>query len=212
MMRQGRRTVSAARHLQENYLIYVAVFVALTAGIAAGALSVRQLSEDQVSELNRVFFSFVDYLSGEHALNHTVILQRSLLQNGLLVLLFWLCGLFFFGFLFSLGLVFYRGFCLGFTVGFLAGQNALQGMVFATAAVLPQNLLYVPAIVLAGVLSTAVSLRLLRRRLRRQPAPAGNDLLQYTLVVLLLAVFFAAGSLVETMVTPVLMRAVVTVF
>ncbi len=211
-MRQGRRTVSAARHLQENYLIYLAVFLALTAGIATGALSVRRLSEDQVSELNEVFTNFVDYLSGEHALNLTVILQRSLLQNGMLVLLFWLCGIFFFGFLFSLGLVFYRGFSLGFTVGFLAGQKALQGIIFATAAVLPQNLLYIPAVVLIGVLSVAVSLRLLRRRLRRHPAPAGNDLLQYTLAVLLLSAFFAAGSLVETMITPALMRAVVTVF
>ncbi|NLM46596.1 MAG: stage II sporulation protein M [Firmicutes bacterium] len=211
-MRQGRGTVSVARHLQENYLIYLAVFLALTAGIVTGALSVHRLSEDQVSELNEVFANFLDYLAGEHALNHTLILQRSLLQNGMLVLLFWLCGILFFGFLFALGLVFYRGFSLGFTVGFLAGQKALQGMVFTAAAVLPQNLLYIPAILLTGVLSAAMSLRFLRRRLRRQPAPAGNNLLQYTLAVLLLSAFFAAGSLVETMVTPALMRAVAGFF
>ena len=139
-----------------------------------------------------------------------LILRRSLMQNAKLILALWLCGNVFFGFIPALGFVFYRGFTIGFTVGFLAGQNALGGILFALGAVLPQNILYVPLTMVIGVLAVSLSLALLKRRLTRKNIPYGSYLFHYTVAMLVAAVFFAAGSLVETVITPVFMRAVVS--
>ncbi|NLM52564.1 MAG: stage II sporulation protein M [Firmicutes bacterium] len=209
-MRQRRKT-RFFHHLQENIKVYLFVFIFFTAGIIAGSLSVYWLAAEQVEELNQVFFSFVDYLSGQKPLNQMLILKQSLLQNGLFLLLLWLCGNLFFGFIFVLGAMFYRGFTIGFTVGFLAQQNGLAGVMFAAAAVLPQNLLFVPAAVVAAAFAFSFSWLLFCRRFGgRQNFAYGESLLQYTFVLVLAGVFFVAGSLVETMVAPVFMRLTVS--
>src|SRR5690554_1193127 len=102
IMRQRRKT-RFFHHLQENIKVYLFVFIFFTDGIIAGSLSVYWLAAEQVEELNQVFFSFVDYLSGQKPLNQMLILKQSLLQNGLFLLVLWLCGNLFFGFIFVLG-------------------------------------------------------------------------------------------------------------
>ena len=177
-------------HLQENIKVYLLVFILFTAGIIAGSLSVYWLQAEQVEELNRVFFGFIDYLSGQKPLNQILILKQSLLQNGLFLFILWLCGILFFGFIFVLGAMFYRGFTIGFTVGFLARQKGFGGVMFAAAAVLPQNLLFVPAAAAAAVFALSFSWLLFCRRFGgRQNFAYGESLLQYSFVFLVTGVF-----------------------
>ena len=110
-----------------------------------------------------------------------------------------------------MALLFYRGFAIGFTVAFLARENALQGMLFAAAAVLPQNLLYVPASLLAGACAFIFSVLLLRRRFTGRNFPYGWYFVQYTLLLLFAAALLAAGGVVESVITPVFMQTVASV-
>jgi stage II sporulation protein M len=197
-----------AGHMREQFSLYLLVMLIFTAGVVFGALSVRLMGEAQIRELNDYFFSFVDFLvEGQH-LDQGLVLQRSLLQNGMFMLVLWLSGTVFFGSLFALGSVFYRGFTIGFTVGFLAEQTAMQGVVFAMAAILPQNLIYVPVTLVAAVMSVSLSAMLFRRRTHRKDFPFGSYFLQYTLAMLIAVLALVAGSLVEAAITPVFMRAV----
>jgi stage II sporulation protein M len=79
---------------------------------------------------------------------------------------------------------------------------------FAAAAVLPQNLLYVPASLLAGGGAVIFSVLLLRRRFAGKMFPYGPYFAQYTLFMLLVAVLLAAGAAVEAVITPVFMQAI----
>lgn len=199
-----------AEHIREQFGMYILVLLIFVVGVTVGALSVRVMTEGQASELNAYFYSFIDYLTEHQPVNQTLILQRSIQQNSVFILVLWLCGTVFFGFIPALTAIFYRGFMIGFTVGFLAEQNALQGILFAVGAILPQNLVFVPVTVLAGVLSASFSLMLLRRRMTKKIIPYGSYFFQYTLAMLVAALAFAAGSMVEAMITPVFMRAVVS--
>ncbi|MDW7652172.1 MAG: stage II sporulation protein M [Bacillota bacterium] len=199
----------ASGHFREQFGLYLLVFFILLAGIVAGAFSVRMMEESQLNEINTYFYSFIDGLTEQQPVNTSLILQRSLLQNGSFILALWLCGTVFIGFIPALCLVFYRGYTIGFTVGFLAGQN-MGGILFSLGAVFPQNIIYVPVTILAGVLAVSFSLMLLKRRVKGKLIPFGAYLFQYTLAMLMVVFLFAAGSLVETTITPVFMRAVVS--
>jgi len=199
-----------AEHIRSQWFLYLLVILFFTVGVVAGALSVRLLDEGQSRELNEYFYSFVEYLAQQQPMSQSLILQRSVSQNGIFVIFLWLCGVVFFGFIFALGAILYRGFTIGFTVGFMAEQNTMQGILFAVGAVLPQNLLFVPFTVMAGVLSLSFSLMLLRRRLTRKQIPLGPYFFQYTLALFLVALAFTVGSLVEAMITPVFMKAIVS--
>jgi stage II sporulation protein M len=198
-------------HFRDQFLIYLLVIAVFTLGVASGALSVRLLAEDQVSELNHYFFGFVDFLAEQQPVNYSLILQNSLLHNGKFLATLWVCGNFFFGFAAVLILLFYRGFTIGFTVGFLAEQNALRGVLFALSAVMPQNLVYIPVSLLAGVAAITLSMLHLRRRFGGKQFPAGAYLIQFTFLMLAAVAFLAIGGLIEALITPVFMRAMVAV-
>ncbi|MCL4462663.1 MAG: stage II sporulation protein M [Firmicutes bacterium] len=199
-----------AEHIRSQWFLYLLVVLIFTAGVVAGALSIRLLDEVESRELNEYFYSFVEYLAGQQPMSQSLILQRSVLQNGTFILVLWLCGVVFFGFVLAFGVILYRGFTIGFTVGFMAEQNTVQGILFAVGAVLPQNLLFVPLTVMAGVLSVSFSLVLLRRRMTRKQIPLGPYFSQYSLAMLVVALAFTLGSLVEAIITPVFMKAVVS--
>ncbi|HZK25421.1 MAG TPA: stage II sporulation protein M [Oscillospiraceae bacterium] len=209
-MRQGRQ-YSISEHLQENKGMYFLAMIIFTIGIAAGALATRLLTIEQIAELKQIFFNFLDYLTLQEPLNQTMILRRSLLQHGIFLLIIWLSGNLFFGILLAMGCIFYRGFSIGFTVGFLVQQSALPGILFALAAVVPQNIVYVPLTLVAGVFAMSSSLTLLRSRLRKQSLPYGSFMMQYSVLVLILGGCLLVGSLIETMITPVFMRAVASI-
>jgi len=198
-------------HVRAQPVVYGLVVLAFTAGVTGGSLAARLLDEGNLRELNEYLFGFLDYLAGQQPVDQALILQRALLQNGIFVVALWLCGNLFFGFTLVLGLLFYRGFTIGFTVAFLARENALRGMLFAAASVLPQNLLYVPASLLASGCAVIFSLLLLRRRFAGKSFPYGAYFAQYTLLMLVAAALLAAGGAVEAVITPVFMQAVATV-
>lgn len=209
MWRRLRETL--VEHVRAQLTVYVLVCLVFAAGVTGGSLSARLLDETHLRDLNQYFFGFLDHLAGRQPIDQALILQRALLQNGKFILALWVCGNLFFGFAFVLGLLFYRGFAIGFTVAFLARENALQGMLFAAAAVLPQNLLYVPASLLAGACAFIFSVLLLRRRFTGRNFPYGRYFVQYTLLLLFAAALLAAGGVVESVITPVFMQTVASV-
>ena len=208
-MRQSFQN-NVADHVREQFGIYLLVIFIFIMGITVGAFSVRTLGEGQVKELNEYFYGFLDSLTEQQTMNQGLVLQKSLIQNGKYILALWLCGVVFFGFLPALGFIFYRGFTIGFTVGFLAEQNAMRGILFAAGAVLPQNLLYVPVTMVAGTLAVSFSLMLLRQRLLKRSIPFGAYFFHYSLAMFVVGLVLATGSLIEAIITPVFMRAVVS--
>lgn len=208
-MRQSLQA-AVAEHIREQLPIYILTTFLFTAGVAAGAVFVRLLPESQVYELNQYFFSFVDFLLAGKPVNQTLILQKALLYNGIFIALLWFFGNLFFGFVPVLALLFYRGFAIGFTVGFLAQHNFMHGIIFALGAILPQNLVYVPVSILAAVCAVIFSFMLLKRRMTGKAFPYRLWFVQFSLLMLLGMVLLAAGGLIESFITPVFMRAIVT--
>lgn len=199
-----------AEHIREQFPVYMLTLIIFTAGVALGAVSVRMLPESQVHELNQYFFSFLDYLLAGKPVNQALVLRKALWQNGVFVAFLWFFGNFFFGFVPVLGLLFYRGFAIGFTVGFLVQQNFMHGILFAMGAILPQNLVYVPVSILASVCAVIFSFMLLKRRMTGRAFPYRSWLLQFSLLMVLALALLSAGSLIEALITPVFMRAIVT--
>ncbi|MCR3923408.1 MAG: stage II sporulation protein M, partial [Firmicutes bacterium] len=79
-------------------------------------------------------------------------------------------------------------------------------------AILPQNLIYVPTTIVAGVFAVTSSLAIFRSRFQSKSLPAGGPFfMQYVILILLLGVCLAVGSLVESMITPVFMRVIISI-
>lgn len=191
-------------YLRRNWFVYFIVTVFFAAGVVFGALAVRNLNVDQIGELSSYLNSFLEKVGDTPLKDRS--LKLFLNENLYTLVAMYVLGLSVIGLPLIPVVVFTRGFIIGFTVGFLAREKAVKGMIFAFVSVVPQNLLLIPAILIAAVLAVNLSLLLLRHRL----AGAGNSLLRptglYTLFMLVLVAISGLAGLCETYITPVFIK------
>jgi len=172
--------------------------VLLITGVGFGAMLVLVLTPEQrdylLDELR--FFSV-----HEGAMGADVSLWTVLGDELRTLLLLWVLGLFCIGFPVILSLVFTKGLTVGFTVGFFVQQWPGKGMVLAGVSVLPHNLFFVPALVLAAAIGIRFSLILLGLLFRRDALKLRDEWGRYNGVMALVGAVFLVGSLVEVFVT-----------
>ena len=174
-------------------------------GFAAGVLYMALFGRSIVHEttlLSRYFFSKyqqVEFASGELFL---YILKSRMSAFTLL----WLTGFTFFGTAASLLALAWVGISLGITMTTAAMKLGFSGMLICLASGLPQLILYVPA---AAWLLRKIS-EMSENRERRNSRYSGGrgQLLSYLLVWLLGFFLFFLGSLLESYVNPLFLRAV----
>lgn len=175
------------------------------AGFAAGVLYMALFGRSVVHEttlLSRYFFSKyqqVEFASGELFL---YILKSRMSAFTLL----WLTGFTFFGTAASLLALAWVGISLGITMTTAAMKLGFSGMLICLASGLPQLILYVPAT--AWLLRKISEMSENRERRSSRYSGGRGQLLSYLLVWLLGFFLFFLGSLLESYVNPLFLKAV----
>lgn len=210
--------LNVSRYLRDHSSLFVFTTVLFFIGILFGAIVVGALSEDQATSLSNALHSFFKALdldaTGTSASEITWHSVASFLKTTGLM---WILGLSIIGLPVIVILIFMKGFVIGFTVGVIVSQFHAKGVLFALAAILPQNLIYVPALIICGVAGVSFSLGLVRSRFTHNPQPrtvSGGSVLyrsflSYTGLVTCIAVAMIVAAFVEGYISPALMRAVI---
>lgn len=188
-------------------LLFVSLFFLL--GIVAGTLAVQLLSGDQANSLVQYLDSFLNGLHNQ-PIDNQLLAERSILNNLQVVLAIWFLGLTVIGIPLIVIIVFLRAFVFGFTVGFLVEKKAWQGIAFACFSILPQSLLFIPALILAGVAAVSFSLFLIGGRSPTRTGRLSGRFVSYCLFMLFLSAVAAAAGLVEAYITPVFIKLLAT--
>ena len=100
--------------------------------------------------------------------------------HGKWLLAVWLLGVTVVGAPFVLVLDFLKGVLIGFSLGVLVQAYGWKGMLFALAAMVPGNLLVLPALLFASVSSVAFALHVFRYRLMQPSGSLREPLLAHT--------------------------------
>lgn len=190
--------------LRQNWPSYFFIAAVFILGLAAGVLGAQAIGAEQYQELSLFLDQFLQQ-AGVIEVDSAQALKATLYNDLILVLAVYLLGLTVIGIPVMLGIIFIRGFILGFTLEFLASAKSLQGLLLACAAILPKNILLIPALLMAGVASLSFSL-LLARRFFNSKVQIWPSFVVYSGLMLLLAVFSAGAGLLEVYVTPVLVK------
>lgn len=115
---------------------------------------------------------------------------------------FYLLGLSLIGVFFIPILVFFRGFILGFTIGFLMKEFSFYGILLVLILVIPQNLFLLPVLMTAGVTGVSFSLSVVTHYLSQRPFYLLKALFDYHLLFLLLTIPLILASLIEVFLLP----------
>lgn len=190
--------------LRQQWFVYFIVLAAFALGLAAGSAGVGKLPIEQAELLQLEVERFL-LQAGWLEIDYSLAARDVLLNDFILLAAIYLLGLTIIGIPFVLVILFIRGFALGFAIDFLITGESVQGTVLVLAAVLPQNILMVPALLLAaaGAVSFAC---LLAKRFHNSNIQVWPGFIAYSGVMIVAAVCFACAGLLEVYLTPLLIK------
>jgi stage II sporulation protein M len=185
-----------------NYLIYIFMILFLVMGIIFGALGIKALAPEQLANLNKYIDNGFQNIGNQ--VDYQATAKQAIWRNISTVFKIWFLGLTVIGFPLILVIIFTKGFVLGFTVGFFLEKKTLAGIGIILLSIFPQNLLHLPAIIIAGSSATAFSIYLLKGRGER--VALSSFFLRYSLIMFIITCVMVIAGLVEGYVIPVTLK------
>lgn len=179
-------------------------FLGVSAGIFTELMMSGAEKESMISYLDKYFL-----LTNPNDLSFWDIFMKSAGNNlGLLFIMF-LSGITAIGFPAALVALIYKGMALGFSAALLIESMSFKGVAIVFTSMVPQNLIIIPAIVLAGVAALNVAFHTISNRkfgIRKSLAENSGS---YVFINLVLAAAILGGCLIESFVSPLLTRLIV---
>lgn len=209
-----KKKPSALSHSFQEYMksqgsLIIFVTVLFMMGVIFGAVLVNLLDPSQKEGLLNYLGFFFQGLSEDAIADSKVAFQHSLGDHLKTIGLMWILGLSVIGIPILLVLLFLKGLVIGFTVGFLVHQMSWQGLWFAFVAVVPQNLLIIPAMIIITISGIRFSISLFKNRLIHHRGAIYPHFVSFSLLVTGMAVVMLFSSVFEAYVSPVLMKEVI---
>lgn len=187
------------QHINENRWQYYILILLFVLGIIAGNYPITYL---EAGVKNHLLDLIDNYLRSGLTDTITVSFWAAAFINQLKsLLIIWFLGLTVIGLPLILGIIFVRGFSLGFTIGFLVQEKAAAGILIALLSIIPQNLVYIPVLIVWSVIAMNFSIYLVKGR-SAMNLSLGKSLAIYTSLLMVSSAILLAGSLIEAYLSP----------
>lgn len=187
-------------------LILCIIFVL---GIIAGTLCVKTLTDNQKTDLINYLSDFFKVLGDNQDLNKTQMFLQLLIDNAKIFALVFILGLFSIGIFLTPSLLLFKGFILGFTIGFILDELYLMGFLFSLFVIFPQNILYIIGLIYSALISTMMSRQIYisKKRYKISVRPKKNlqQTIYYFSSLLIGFAITAFGCAIEAYIIPVFM-------
>ena len=195
---------------KKGYFFIVLIMFCL--GLSFGLYTVKYMGPADKNDLIAYFTSFAKALNND-PINYGSLLFEVIKKNILIILPIILFGLAFFGGPVILIIDLLKGFILGYTFSFIATAFDGKGIGLALISIIPQNLIYIPCIIGLSIIGLSMSTESFKRRFFNKKNK-GDSLFSYGLLkkLVIILIMFVVGILVETYVSPSLIKFVATKF
>lgn len=198
--------------LQQNKLYYLFILLFFCIGIVLGVYTVKYMNISDKSDLSNYFTSYINSLT-KSSTNYGSILLSVLKKNITIIIPIFLMSFLFFGGPIILILDLVKGFSIGYTFAFLLTTYNNKGFGIAFSSIIPQNLIYIPCIILLSIISLNLSVEKFKKKFNKGVWGGGFKSLSNMLVPLgLVVLFFSLGIIIETYLSPNLIKFIVIKF
>ncbi|KUK10716.1 MAG: Required for dissolution of the septal cell wall [Clostridia bacterium 41_269] len=193
------------RHIQGNKYLYILIVFFFILGVAAGSYVVELLNSQQVSELINYLDKFFSGFA-QWNVDPSLIVQRTIINNLKIILFFWCLGLTVIGVPLILLIISFRGFVMGFTIGFLYNQKSIYGLIIALLAIVPPSIIYLPATIIGAAVAITFSYWLIRGRSRGMNGSILQQFIAYNFIMLVISIFAALAGIIEAYLSPTFIK------
>jgi stage II sporulation protein M len=175
-------------------------------GIVLGIYAVKYMGEFEKGNLAAYLTSFSENISSGDFQYSSMLLD--IIQNNLpIILAIWFLGLTMVGIPIILIIDVVKGFTIGFTLSFLIKSFGTQGIGIVLLGVLPQNLIYIPCVLFSSVIAMEFSLNILKDKMNNHWLNSiWMRIASYSFVFIAIFITMCLGFVVETYITPNLVK------
>ena len=184
------------QHIKDNIKAYLFTACILLIGITLGVLFVNNLKETQLQEIQSYINEFISELKDGSSIDNGKLLQNSIRNNLILALILWFVGSTVIGIPIVLGIVAYRGFCLGYTVSALIAILGVgKGTLFFASYMLLQNIILIPSTLALAVSGIKLYKSIVKDKRREN---IKIEVIRHTLFSALILALLIFASIIET--------------
>ncbi|HQA50182.1 MAG TPA: stage II sporulation protein M [Syntrophomonadaceae bacterium] len=187
------------QHIRNNRWQYLVISLVFFIGLGMGTQKVAGLEGGVRDYLGEMIDNYLQ--EGQEAPIYGVsIFLAAAATQGKTVLAIWFLGLTIIGVPLILAVVFLRGYALGFTIGFLVHQKGGAGIIMSILSILPQNIVYIPFLIIWSVIAVNFSAYLVGRN--PGGVSLGKALVNYSLLLAVFLAMFMTGAFIEAYLSP----------
>lgn len=171
-------------------------------GVILGAIFINSLEMDNKLKISN-HFSWIFSSLSEQEYRSLDVFKISLISNIRIVLIIWGLGLFTIGVIIIPLIIAWKGTAIGFTVGFLVKELGFKGFLFSLTSLLPHYVIILPGFIAIGAVGISNSIK---SRKSRGKKAYQRDLIDYSILLLMLFVVILFGCFIEGFFIPFILK------
>lgn len=200
-VRKRKNSIKEAilRHLYDNIKLYLIVIIILVIGITVGVVFINNINADGATEIKNYITDFINQIKQGYRVDTGELLKKSLSDNLILIVIMWLLGSTVVGIPIVLGIVLFRGFCIGYSVSaIIASLGVQKGILFFLTTMFLQNLIFIPVILCMTISCIKLYKSIMKDR-RRENIKV--EIIRHTLVSIMLGLLLIIAAFIESYVS-----------
>lgn len=190
------------KHIQNSIWLYILSMLCLCIGIVIGIYSVKYMAGTDKNVITD-FLNHFNSNSASYSIDHKTLFIETLKSNMPIIISIWFLGMTMIGLPVILAIDILKGFTVGFTVSLIINSFGMKGVLFSFLTVIPQNIIYIPCIIFASVISMKYCIMIFKNKSGSYNNHnfTGN-FGSYSVIFLIISVIMAIGFLYEIYITP----------
>ena len=196
------------KYIKNNSKEYILAILIFLIGLFIGVMFVNNCSEDKIKIIDEYILQFEEKFKQIEKIDTNTLFISSVKNNVLLAIELWIAGTTVIGMPIVLGIILYRGFCLGVTISSISVTLGVgKGIVFSVCTLGLQNLFFIPAIITIGVSSIKLYKSIIADRRKEN---IKMQIFSHTIISLVMLAVLIFSSFIENEISVSLLKLIIT--
>lgn len=201
-------TSNLNEHIKNNFWLYMTSLLCICVGAVIGIYTVRYMGNFEKNDLLNYLVNFSNSITAD-SVKYKTVLFETIKNNIPIILAIWFLGLTIIGIPVILIIDGIKGFTLGFTISFIIKGLGIKGITLVLLGILPQNIIYIPIVIISSVVAMEFSIMMLKDKVNKQwTINVSTKVATYSGAFLFMSLIMFIGFLTEAYLTPNLVKLV----
>lgn len=183
------------KYIKRNSKEFILTSLIFIIGLFIGVMFINNCSEDKSNLILEYINKFSDEFKQIEQIDKRTLFVNSIKSNIILTIALWFAGTTIIGMPVVLGIILYRGFCLGTTISAISmAWGIKKGLLFCFTTLFLKNVFFIPAIVTMGVSSIKMYKSVISDRRKEN---IKIQIISHTIISLIMLIILVFSSFLE---------------